>query len=304
MYTGTTTFAKLQGSVIAVPPLARNADLTLNKAENTKQIRHLEAGGVTTLLYGGNANLYNIALSEYDALLTMLTEIAGKDTWVVPSLGPSFGMMMDQAKILKNHAFPTAMILPPSFAYTPAGLATGIRKAVEAYGKPIVLYLKEEHILSVDDAKKLVDDKLVSWIKYAVVRKDPKQDAYLTKLVSVVDPKIIISGIGEQPAIIHMRDFGVAGFTAGCVCVAPKPSAALLKAILAKNWAEAERLRELFVGLEDLRNGISPIRVLHEAVSLSGVANMGPILPILSPISDEQKVQVGAAAKALLKLNA
>jgi hypothetical protein len=30
---------------------------------------------------------------------------------------------------------------------------------------------------------------------------------------------------------------------------------------------------------------------------------MGPILPILAPISDEQKVQVGAAAKALLALN-
>jgi dihydrodipicolinate synthase/N-acetylneuraminate lyase len=304
MYTGPTTFAKLQGSVIAVPPLARNADLTLNKAENTKLIRHLESGGVNTLLYGGNANLYNIALSEYDALLRMLTEVVAKDTWVVPSLGPSFGMMMDQAKILKQHAFPTAMVLPPSFAYTPAGLATGIRKAVEVYGKPIVLYLKEEHILGVEDTKKLVDDKLVSWIKYAVVRKDPAQDAYLAKLVSVVDPKIIISGIGEQPAIIHMRDFGVAGFTAGCVCVAPKPSAALLKAILAKNWGEAERLRALFVGLEDLRNAISPIRVLHEAVSLSGVADMGPILPILSPISDEQKIQVGAAARALLKLNA
>jgi dihydrodipicolinate synthase/N-acetylneuraminate lyase len=303
MYTGSTTFAKLQGSVIAVPPLARNADLSLNQAENTKLIRHLEAGGVDTLLYGGNANLYNIALSEYDALLKMLSGIVAKDTWVVPSLGPSFGMMMDQARILKQHAFPTAMVLPPSFAYTPAGLATGIRKAVEVYGKPIVLYLKEEHILSVDDAKRLVDDKLVSWIKYAVVRKDPTQDAYLSKLVSVVDPKIIISGIGEQPAIIHMRDFGVAGFTAGCVCVAPKPSAALLKAVLAKNWAEAERLRALFVGLEDLRNAISPIRVLHEAVSLSGVADMGPILPILSPITDEQKVQVGAAAKALLKLN-
>ena len=56
MYTGPTTFAKLQGSVIAVPPLARGADLTLNKAENTTLVRHLEAGGVNTLLYGGNAN--------------------------------------------------------------------------------------------------------------------------------------------------------------------------------------------------------------------------------------------------------
>ena len=300
MYTGPITLAKLQGSVIAVPPLARNADLSLNKAENLKLVRHIEAGGVNTLLYGGNANFYNIALSEYDALLTLLAEIAAKDTWVVPSVGPAYGTMMDQAKILRNHAFPTVMMLPPHAATTPAGFATGARKFIEAYGKPVVLYLKEENIIDVAGVKKLVDDKLISWIKYAVVRKDPAQDVYLSQLVTAVDPKLIISGIGEQPAIIHMRDFGVAGFTAGCVCVAPSPSAKLLKAILAKNWAEAERLRALFVGLEDLRNNINPIRVLHEAVTLSGVANMGAILPLLSPISDEQKKQVGAAAKALL----
>jgi dihydrodipicolinate synthase/N-acetylneuraminate lyase len=300
MYTGPTTLAKLQGSVIAVPPLARNADLSLNKAENLKLVRHIEAGGVNTLLYGGNANFYNVALSEYDSLLAMLAEIAAKDTWVIPSVGPAYGTMMDQAKILKNHAFPTVMMLPPHAATTPAGFATGARRFIEAYGKPVVLYLKEENIIDVAGVKKLVDDKLISWIKYAVVRKDPSQDVYLSQLVTAVDPKLIISGIGEQPAIIHMRDFGVAGFTAGCVCVAPAPSAKLLKAILARNWAEAERLRALFVGLEDLRNNINPIRVLHEAVTLAGIADMGAILPLLSPISDEQKKQVGAAAKALL----
>jgi len=300
VYTGPTTLARLQGSVIAVPPLARNADLSLNQSENRKLVRHIEAGGVTTLLYGGNANFYHVALSEYDGLLSMLAEIAATDTWIIPAVGPAFGTMMDQAKILKNHAFPTAMLLPPHAATTSAGFAAGARRFIEAYGRPVVLYLKEENLIDVAGVKQLVDDHLISWIKYAVVRKDPSQDAYLSHLVHAVDPKLIISGIGEQPAIIHMRDFGVAGFTAGCVCVAPSPSARLLKAILARNWAEAERLRALFVGLEDLRNSINPIRVLHAAVTLAGVADMGPILPLLSPIDDGQKRLVAAAAKALL----
>ena len=166
-----------------------------------------------------------------------------------------------------------------------------------------MLYLKEENILDIENAKKLVNDGLVSWIKYAVVRKYTPDDKYLSDLLQVVDPKIVISGIGEQPAIIHMRDFGIAGFTAGCVCVAPKPSADLLKAIVAKNWNEAERLRRIFVDLEDLRNGISPIRVLHDAVTLAGIGNMGPILPLLSNLNDQHKLAVGAAAKALLALN-
>lgn len=47
----------LAASVIAVPPVARNADYGWDAEENVRVIRHLEAGGITTLLYGGNAAL-------------------------------------------------------------------------------------------------------------------------------------------------------------------------------------------------------------------------------------------------------
>jgi dihydrodipicolinate synthase/N-acetylneuraminate lyase len=68
------TFEDLPASVLAVPPLARHDDYTLNRAANEKLIRHLERGGVSTLLYGGNANFYNIGLSEYPEILTTLAE--------------------------------------------------------------------------------------------------------------------------------------------------------------------------------------------------------------------------------------
>ena len=70
----------LAGSVISVPPLARNADFSLNHAENEKLIRHLEGGGVSTLLYGGNAILYHVALSEYAELLQMMTDLPNAGT--------------------------------------------------------------------------------------------------------------------------------------------------------------------------------------------------------------------------------
>lgn len=56
---------ELAASVMGVPPLARRADYRLDAAQNRALIRHIEAGGVRTLLYGGNANLYHIAASEY-----------------------------------------------------------------------------------------------------------------------------------------------------------------------------------------------------------------------------------------------
>ena len=54
--------AQLRESVIAVPPLARDSSLDICEQENRKIIGFLEAGGVRSLLYGGNAVLYHCLL--------------------------------------------------------------------------------------------------------------------------------------------------------------------------------------------------------------------------------------------------
>lgn len=294
------TPATLAGAVIAVPPLARNADLSLNHAENARLIRYLEAGEVTTLLYGGNAVLNHVSLSEYAELLTMLRDAAAKDTLVVPSVGPAFGMMMDQARILRDFEFPTAMLLPTKDTTTPAGIATATRKFAERFGRPIVLYLKYDGTVDVDTIQRLVQDGLVSWIKYAIVRKNPEQDPFLRDIIQAIGPTQLVSGMGEQPAIIHLRDFGLPGFTSGCVCVAPQLSTDMLRAIQAKDFLTAERIRTQFRPLENLRDSINPVRVLHAAVQLAGVCDSGPILPPLSPVDSAEIPAIAAAAKELL----
>ena len=92
--------------------MARHDNLTFNREANATLIRHLESGGVRSLLYGGNANFYNISMGEYASTLEALAELAGSDTWIIPSVGPDYGKMMDQAAILRNSPFPTAMALP------------------------------------------------------------------------------------------------------------------------------------------------------------------------------------------------
>ncbi len=303
MKTTPVTSADLRSSVIAVPPLCRSADLSLNREENGKLIRHLHAGGIRTLLYGGNANLYHIAPSEYPALLAMLRELAPEDLWMVPSVGPMYGTAMDQAAMLRDQGFPTAMLLPTLFPAKPEGVATAIRHWVEKSGLQAVLYIKDEAYITPELAAALVNDGLISWIKYAVVKEDPARDAYLSKLITLVNPDVIVSGIGEQPAIVHLRDFGLAGFTAGCVCVAPQPSTDLLHAIQAGDFAKAETLREIFRPLEDLRNAHSPILVLHHAVALAGVAQTGPVLPLLTELPASLLPAIEQAAKELLAKN-
>jgi dihydrodipicolinate synthase/N-acetylneuraminate lyase len=112
MQTAPVTPERLRSSVIAVPPLARDGGLAHAPAENAKIIRHIESGGVDILLYGGNANFYHIALSEYASVLGSLAELAAESTLVIPSVGPAYGTMMDQAAILRDFAFPTVMVLP------------------------------------------------------------------------------------------------------------------------------------------------------------------------------------------------
>ena len=297
------TTASYHTSVIAVPPLARSAGGNVCVGQNTKLIRHMESGGVRILLYGGNANFYHIRPSEFASTLTMLATAAGPETEIVPSAGPSYGLMMDQAEILRDHPFRTVMVLPQVGLNTPDGVATGLRHFAEKFGRPIVIYMKNEGYLTPELAAGLVKDGIVSWIKYAIVREDPAKDAVLSELVSLVDPKLIVSGIGEQPALVHLDHFKLGGFTTGCGCIAPVLSQKVLDLFRSRDLAGANAVRKQFEALEDLRNEVNPVRVLHEAVTLSGIADMGAILPLLSGLNPVDRSRVQAAAAALLALN-
>lgn len=297
--------ADLARSVLAVPPLARRPDLSLDAAANRALIRHLEAGGVTTLLYGGNANLYHVGLADFAELLALLAESAAPDSWAIPSVGPEYGRLIDQLAVLREHPdFPTAMVLPAGFPATPDGVATGLRRFAEAWGRPVILYVKSEGYLTAELIGRLADDGLICAVKYAVVREDPTEDPLLAGILERVPAERVVSGIGERPAVAHLRQFGLAGFTSGSVCLAPRSSAALLRALKRGDWATAEEIRARFLPLEDLRDAISPLRVLHDAVTLSGIADMGPILPMLSNLSPAERARVEPAARALAALDA
>lgn len=300
MKTTAVSKADLERSVIAVPPLARNADLSLNMAANRALIGHLETGGVRSIMYGGNANFYHVAPSEYAGILDFLADAAGHDTWVLPSVGPDYGKMMDQAKLLKARAFPTAMLLPITFPYTDAGLAAGVRRFTDALGKPAVIYIKSDNYIRPETLALLREEGRVASVKYAAVHANPAIDPYLTELVRQVGADVMVSGIGERPAIVHLRDFGLTGFTSGSVCVAPRGSMQLLDLLQRGRYAEAELIRARYMPLEDCRDAISPIRVLHDAVTLSGVADMGPMLPLLTGLEAAERRRVEPVAKKLL----
>lgn len=299
MKTDSVTPADLTRSVIAVPPLARAADGTPDTEANRKIVAWMAEGGVSSFLYGGNANFYHLGLAEFSAVLDMLIEIAPADSWMVPSVGPDFGKALDQMAILKDYDFPTAMALPMAGPTKPAGVATGFRRLADAYGKPITAYVRAENYFVPRDMASLIADGVVCTVKYAVERADPTEDRYLADLVEAIGTERLVSGIGERPAIVHLTKFGLAGFTSGSVVIAPHMSTAILKALKAGDIATAEGLRAAFLSFEDRRDAWSPIVVLHDGVELAGIAETGPMQPYLANLEADRRAAVAEAAKGL-----
>jgi dihydrodipicolinate synthase/N-acetylneuraminate lyase len=292
--------------VFAVPPLARRDDAsrTIDYEQNQRVASHIVGGGITRLLYGGNAFLYHVTLPEFEWILGWLDEL-DDSIWAIPSIGPSFGRGMDQARLLSKTRFPAAMLLPCGDPRDAAGLERGIREMADAAGMPLIAYLKEEdnfgrdRIAGLEGVARLVDSGVVCAIKYAVVRPDPVEDSYLDALLDRVDRRRVISGMGERPALVHLRDARLPGFTTGSGCVAPALSQSIFVAAARGDWAEAERTRAGFMPLEDVRDALGPARVLHAAVDAAGIADTGPIPPFVSPLNDAQRAQAAEAARAL-----
>src|SRR6266568_3783083 len=294
--------------VFAVPPLARRRDASrsLDLAQNDLIVRHIVSGGITRLIYGGNAFLYHITLAEYEELLEWLAGLSDQ-LWIIPSIGPSYGRAMDQAKLLRKFQFPCAMVLPCSDPSDAAGLERGYREIAEATDAALIVYLKDERNFGADKERgldamaRLLDDGVCVGIKYAVVRNDPSRDAYLEALVSRVDRKFVISGIGERPAVVHLRDWKLPGFTTGSGCIAPRLSQMLFAACARQDFDEAEALRAEFISLEDLRDQWGPAKVLHAAIESAGIAQTGPVPPFVSSLTAEQNQRVASAVDNLIQ---
>ena len=304
MKTTPVTVTDLRRSVLAVPPLCRNDDLTVSVPENARLVAHLRAGGVTTHMWGGNANMYGVGVTDFSAFLDMAEQVAEGDEWSIPSIGAEFGKAMDQAAILAKRNFPTAMVLPMRAVSDRKGIAGGISRIAAAMGKPLIVYYKDIGYLDMADLAALFRDGTLCALKYGVLTKDPAVDPELTAILKTVDPELVISGSGELPVVAHAETFGLRAFTSGCVCIAPKLSMGILAALAAGDFARARAIRETFLPLEYGREKHSPIRVLHAAVGLAGVARTGPVYPMLSDLTDTAVLaEIGAAARALLAAN-
>ncbi len=294
--------------VFSVPPLARSAgnSRAIDFEQNSRIVRYIAQGGISRFIYGGNAFLYHVTLAEYEQLLDWQASVQQDGQLFLMSAGPSYGRLMDQAPLLRRFAVPCVMILPCGDPRDATGLERGLREFAEASGARLMIYVKEETNLGadlmagLDTVGKLVDEGICVAIKYAVVRENPGEDWYLDELLKRVDRSLVISGIGERPAVTHLRQWGLPGFTTGSGCLAPALSSAVFAACRERDYAEAERVRARFLDFEDLRDAWGPGRVLHQALELAGIAETGSIPPFISELSAAQKNRIRPVVEELL----
>jgi dihydrodipicolinate synthase/N-acetylneuraminate lyase len=293
------TQADYASSVVAVPPIALNADYSVNVAANKAIIKHIEAGGVSILLYGGNANLYHFGLDDYRAAMEAIKAAAAPRTHLITSIGPDFGKAMAQAPIARELGFKNVMVLPTNFPADPAGVATGVRKIADSFGSGVVLYLKRENYVDPDELAKLIDEKAVSFVKYAVEKTDAAQDPYMDAVLAAIGTAHLASGMGETPIHDHLGVRKLTTYTSGAVCIAPAAASELLALYKSGRSAEALELSKPFLNFEKVRLDLGGLQVLHDGLRLSEIADTGPLMPMVSNLPLDKLTQVKAAVEAL-----
>jgi hypothetical protein len=96
--------------VFAVPPLARQRDRrrTIDQAQNSRLVNHIVDGGITRLLWGGNAFLYHVTLADYETLLnwmaTLPERVGDSEHWPLVRARDGPGADPSRTRVSHSHA--------------------------------------------------------------------------------------------------------------------------------------------------------------------------------------------------------
>lgn len=298
MKTTPVTPADLCASVLALPPIAIDPAGRPSPAQNRAISEWLQSAGVGSFLYGGCANFFNAPVRAYAGLLDLIEAPARTGDWVIPSIGPDYGKAREQIEVLRERDFPSAMLLPLQQADA-RGVATGLRRLSDLYGRPLMVFFKSPDYVKAADLARLLTDGVLCCVEYGITGDREPEPFLLELLAATGDASRIIDGLGERTVVGNARH-GLKGFTTGSGVVAPHLSMALLAAVQAGDMEKAAGLREHFLPLEALRQAHGPIPVLHDAVRLAGIADTGSIGPFFSNVGEPAVLQdISEAALAL-----
>ena len=293
--------ADLADSVIAEPPMAWSEDRMINLPVNLALGKHMRAGGVRTILYGGNANLSAFTLGQFEQAVELMGIVA-QSSRVIAAIGPDFGRMLDQAGVVERSGLRNVLLLPVHHPADTHGTGDGVREIASRLGFGVIVDLCRENYLRPVTLAKLRDEGAVRLVRYSVRRDNPEDDAYLDQVIDVMGREQVFSGLGEAAALDHIGKRGLPTFTSGAAALAPAAATHLQDCLRSADLSTARTLLRPFLDFSLLGAKIGHIQILHEAANMLDLGSMGPQLPMLSAVKTKFKEDLAAAATLLLDL--
>jgi dihydrodipicolinate synthase/N-acetylneuraminate lyase len=292
--------ADLADSVIAEPPMAWSADRTLNLKVNLALAEHMRAGGVRTVLYGGNANLSAFTLGQFEQAVELMGIVA-QNSRVIAAIGPELGRMLDQAGAVERSGLRNVLLLPVHHPADTHGTGDGVREIASRLGFGVIVDLCRENYLRPVTLAKLRDEGAVRLVRYSVRRDNPEDDSYLDRVIEVMGREQVFSGLGEAAALDHVGKRAMLTYASGAATIAPAAAMRLHASLRRGDLATARQLIRPFVEFARLGDMLGPIQVVHDGADMLGLGAMGPPLPMLSRVKTKFRDDLEAAVTALLK---
>ena len=201
------------------PTSGRSLDLDAAEA----LARHIAAGGITPV----PLRRQRVPLSRHARRIRGAARLARRRSRPTAGRSPASARRSAARSIrralLRRHRFPARhdAALRRSRA-TRRGLEAGLREIADAAGMPLILYLKSEDGFGADrDAgpRRGRAASSTTASRRDQIRRRPRRSRAAIRISTgcsgASTAAASISGMGERPAIVHLRDFGLGGLTTG-----------------------------------------------------------------------------------------
>lgn len=249
------------------------------------------AAGVDALTVNGNTSeFYGLSYAEAERMQAEVPAIVAGRARVVAGIGRSVKEAVRLAARAKADGADAIMVhQPPDPFVSPRGVVDYVRRAGEAAGLPVVLYLRNPGIGDGAVAALCALPSVVA-VKWA----SPDMMA-LARAMRAAPDVLFVCGLAE-PWAPAMTGLGAQGFTSGLINVAPDRSVAILKALRVGDLADANARIAAIAAFEALRaeeqNGAN-VSVVKAALALMG-EDAGPTRPPAAwPLAPDSLARLG-----------
>jgi len=261
--------------------------------------RQIEAGPAALFVACGTGEFTALSLPEYRDVVRTAVRVAAGRLPVFAGAGGGPQIARDFALAAAESGADGLLLLPPYLvSSTPEGLVRHVRYVAEATPLPLIVYQRNNAVLSPSTAVALLDLDRVIGIKDGM----GDVDAMLRIVVAVrtsghprAQEFTFLNGLPTAELSVQAyRAIGVDSYSSAVLCFAPDIATAFYRAIGAGDTATIARLLAEFylpfVALRDTMPGYA-VALVKAGARLSGLA-VGPVRPPLLDATPEHEARL------------